>query len=131
MPTGNHVAIGSVDKSITHTAHGGQIYDDLTVWLWELDEPKQKEVRQPFYSHFDGHTLPVTAIEFSQDGSHMPSCSFDNTVRVWNVFNGKCDHVFKGHYHHVLDPHFCPAGHCIIVSRSYDSLGLWYTNIKV
>ena len=37
-----------------------------------------------------GHTGYVNGVAFSGDGSQLASCSFDETVRVWDVASGEC-----------------------------------------
>ena len=40
---------------------------------------------------FAGHTAPVSAVKFSPSKNTLVSCSWDGTVRIWNLFEGsKC-----------------------------------------
>jgi WD40 repeat protein len=50
----------------------------------------------PFHLHLlEGHTEPVRAI--AAHGRFCVSGSYDHTVRVWDLVNGTCLHVLKGH----------------------------------
>ncbi len=46
--------------------------------MWSLETQK-----------LEGHTSPVTAVAFSQDGSLLASASHDQTVRLWNPATGQ------------------------------------------
>jgi WD40 repeat protein len=124
-PRGTHAAIASVDRSITHTAHGSHLSEEISIWLWALNGQEEGTPDNGQYaSHFDGHDLPVTSIAFSDDGTKMASCSFDRSVRIWDVFTGKCQDVLEGHEHHVVTAQFSPDGRTL-VSKSYNEFRLW------
>ncbi|KAG2136357.1 uncharacterized protein EDB93DRAFT_785679 [Suillus bovinus] len=60
----------------------------MTVRLW--DTGTGKPISQPLLGHTDG----VTSVSFSQNGTHIISCSYDGTVRVWHTVIGKSkDHA--------------------------------------
>lgn len=101
--TGSHVALGSVEQSITHTAHSSYINDDVTIWLWELEGQVDNQSSRPFFSHFHGHKLPVTSIAVSNDSNRMASYNSDRTIRIWDVYSGECESILEGHEHYVLD----------------------------
>lgn len=42
-----------------------------------------------------GHTDRINWASYSPDGSHIVSCSDDNTIRVWDATSGRCVQVFK------------------------------------
>jgi WD40 repeat protein len=57
-----------------------------------------------------GHAEDVMCVRFSPDGTLLASASYDKTVRLWNVTNGKALHIFKGHTNRVFSVAFSPDG---------------------
>ena len=51
---------------------------DATIRLWQCVEGR-------VWARLEGHTGPVTAVGFSQDGNQIFSLAGDKTVRVWNT----------------------------------------------
>lgn len=43
------------------------------------------------------HTNSVWSVAFSFDGKQLASCSFDQTVRIWDISTGECSQVLQGH----------------------------------
>jgi WD40 repeat protein len=46
---------------------------------------------------FEGHSNSVISVVFSPNGTLVASGSIDNTVRVWDVQTGKCEHTLESH----------------------------------
>ncbi|KAG1802941.1 uncharacterized protein HD556DRAFT_1333270 [Suillus plorans] len=65
----------------------------MTVRLW--DAATGEPIGQPLM----GHTSSVTSVSFSPDGTHIVSCSFDGTVRLWYATIRKSlqDHAEEDH----------------------------------
>jgi WD40 repeat protein len=70
--------------------HFAQANGPGTVRLWDV--ATGKELRA-----FRGHTLEVTSVVFSQDGTRLLTSSFDKTVRLWDVARGEECQRFVGH----------------------------------
>src|SRR5271166_3059692 len=57
-----------------------------------------------------GHEENVRTIAFSPAGKTLASASFDETVKLWDVSNGKEKATFKGHEREVCSVAFSPDG---------------------
>jgi WD40 repeat protein len=125
-PEGNRAAIANVDRAVAITAHGTHVTEEVTIWLWNLNEKEEEVDTNQYVTHVDcdGHSLPVTSIAFSSDGTRMASSSFDRSVRIWDLFSGKCEAVLEGHEHYALKAQFSTDGKAL-VSRSYHEFRLW------
>ena len=64
-------------------------------------------------------------VEFSKDGLHLISCSFDQTIRLWEVPTGKCLYTFFDHKGPVMDLCFSPDGKTFASASSDESVKLW------
>ena len=70
-----------------------------------------------------GHTNFVFCVNFNPQSNLIVSGSFDESVRIWDVRDGKCLKSLPAHTEPVSAVHFNRDG-TLIVSSSYD--GLWY-----
>jgi len=60
------------------------------------DSSTTNSTRDQFLLHTcQGHNAAITATVV--DGGKCVSGSEDNTVRVWDISSGECEHVFEGH----------------------------------
>jgi len=57
-----------------------------------------------------GHTLEVSSLAFSQDGTYLASGSDDTTIRLWLLENGTTTATLEGHTDMVLGLAFTPDG---------------------
>jgi cytochrome c len=72
----------------------------------------------------EGHTAPVASIAVSPDGKLLASASWDHTVRLWPLPEGK-PRVLEGHTQNVNGVAFTPDGK-FVVSAGYDAtLRIW------
>ena len=60
---GNYMASGGVDRSII---------------LWN---PEKGQI----LSRLEGHTYPITSLEFTNDGEKLVSCSSEGMIKVWDL----------------------------------------------
>lgn len=55
---------------------------DKTIRLWDLRSPFENEF-------FQGHTLEVSSLCYSNDGKILASAGIDNAVKLWEAETGK------------------------------------------
>ena len=72
-----------------------------------------------------GHSGAVSSVAFSPGGELLASGSWDETVNLWRVDDGKLMHTMTGHSHWIQSVAFSPDGQ-LIASGSYDkTIKLW------
>jgi len=73
-----------------------------------------------------GHEAEVFCCEFSPDGRHLATGSFDKTINLWNVY-GDCENygVMKGHANAVLECHWSSDGTQLYTCSADKSVCVW------
>jgi len=98
---------------------------DKSVIVWQLSREEGK-CGQP-KKRLTGHSHYVQDVAISSDGMFALSGSWDGTLRLWDLNNGKTTRTFVGHTKDVLSVAFS-ADNCRIVSGSRDkTINLWNT----
>lgn len=72
-----------------------------------------------------GHTSGVHTVAFSPDGRSLVSGSDDNTIKLWDVSNGREIRTLKGHGEVVRSVAFSPDSHSVATGNSDGTLKLW------
>jgi WD40 repeat protein len=72
-----------------------------------------------------GHTDQVTSIAFSPDGRTLASGSLDNTIKLWNVADGRELRTLMGHRSWVFSVAFSPDGHALASGSADETVKLW------
>ncbi|RUT04073.1 hypothetical protein DSM106972_049870 [Dulcicalothrix desertica PCC 7102] len=75
-------------------------------------------------NQLQGHTNAVRSANFSLDGQHIVTASFDNTARVWDI-RGKQLAVLNGHTGAVLNASFSPDGQRIVTASKDNTARVW------
>ncbi len=74
---------------------------------------------------FLGHDFLLTSAEFSPDGAHVVTASFDTSVRMWNVETGDLERLFTGHTVQVNSARFSPDGQRVISACWDGTARIW------
>lgn len=72
-----------------------------------------------------GHLNVISAIDFSQDGTLLASCSFDQTIRIWDIQTGQCLQICRGHTSSVWSVVFSPCGQMVVSGGSDETIKFW------
>jgi WD40 repeat protein len=73
-----------------------------------------------------GHTDSITSVSFSPDNSRIVTCSWDETVRLWDAATGQpIGEPLRGHTNSVLSVAFSPDGTRIVTGSSDKTVRLW------
>lgn len=73
------------------------------------------------------HTEQVNTIAISPDGTKLASGSSDNTIKLWNLEQGKVIHTLKGHSDFVWSIAFSPDGDILASGSRDQTIRLWNT----
>ena len=65
-----------------------------------------------------GHTNTIRQIVWSPDGQTLTSCSWDQTIQLWNAQTGQHLHTLKGHSEAVYSVAWSPDGAMLASSSS-------------
>ena len=71
-----------------------------------------------------GHRGPVTAVDFSSDGTRVATSSEDNDARVWDARTGEPLLTLRGHFNAVRDVDFSPDGRWLVTAGP-QTAALW------
>jgi WD40 repeat protein len=72
-----------------------------------------------------GHGDRVWQVRFSADGQLLASCSYDDTIKLWNPHTGKCLRTFVGHEGAVTSISFSPDQQQLISGSFDQTIKIW------
>lgn len=77
---------------------------------------------------FSGHTNQIVDIQVSPDGRSLLSCSYDETIRLWDIASGNEVHCYKGHGNWVKAISFSRDGKKFVSCSLDGNAKVWDTN---
>ena len=92
--------------------------DDFQIYVWSVKSGRLLEV-------LAGHEGPVSGMRFSISNSLLASTSWDKTLRIWDVFEGKGRTEPMAHSHDVLALSYRPDGKQIATSTLGGQIYFW------
>jgi WD40 repeat protein len=60
-----------------------------------------------------GHSREISTVDISRDGHYGITGSYDKTIRQWNLINGSCEKIYKGHKTLITAIRYSPDGRYI------------------
>lgn len=72
-----------------------------------------------------GHTLGISAVDFSPDGRYVVSGSYDGTICIWEAENGNPVYGPFGHTGSILSAKFSPDGTRVIAGSRDHTIRVW------
>jgi WD40 repeat protein len=72
-----------------------------------------------------GHDNPVRRAEYSPDGAHILTASYDDTSRIWDARTGAEILAFKGHGNAVFSAHYSPDGNRVVSTSADHTARVW------
>ncbi|KAK9378685.1 WD40-repeat-containing domain protein [Kockiozyma suomiensis] len=74
--------------------------DDQTMYLWNLFPNgivSEEACNSKPVARMVGHQKPINHVAFSADGRVLASCSFDNSIKIWDGMTGSFLTTLRGH----------------------------------
>lgn len=115
-PTPTQFGSLAVDASGDIVVAGG--LDNFQIYVWSLKTGRLLDA-------LAGHEGPVCGLMFSPTQPLLASCSWDRTVRIWDVYDGQGGLETLEHNHDVLTLTYRPDGKQLASATLDGSIHLW------
>ncbi|KAJ3025926.1 UNVERIFIED_CONTAM: hypothetical protein HDU68_006456 [Siphonaria sp. JEL0065] len=79
-------------------------------------------------SQYVGHKSIVTDVHFTKDDTHIVSCSFDRTIKIWNSQSASCEKTLTGHTDSVMSCDVTLDKRYIVSGSTDNTVRLWDFN---
>jgi len=101
---------------------------DKTIISWNLKaDSANPDIAGTPKRSLQGHNHIVNDVVLSSDGAFALSCSWDGTLRLWDLSTGQTTKTFKGHSKDVLSVAFSSDNRQIVSGSRDRTLKLWNT----
>jgi WD40 repeat protein len=81
--------------------------------------------RQQSLYVYQMHTTEISALTWSPDGIRIASADINNTIHMWNAFDGGNASVHKGFSHMILNILWSPDNRCLAVADEVQAVQFW------
>jgi serine/threonine protein kinase/tetratricopeptide (TPR) repeat protein len=129
------LGLAMVHHRLGDEATAGQWYEKATQWIGQHGSPTgllrlraeaaEALGRTRVLRSFKGHTEAIHGVALSADGSRAITCSFDGSLRCWNLDSAKEEGCLKGHAGRVLCVALTPDGSRALSGGDDRPVRLW------
>jgi DNA-binding SARP family transcriptional activator len=91
---------------------------DGAILLWDVRKVGMQHAVPLSYHRLPGHSVGITALAFTPDGSGLASGSSDGSLALWDVATGTLQHKLNGHTAVITTVTFSPAQDTLISGSS-------------
>ncbi|MGF1934190.1 MAG: beta-propeller domain-containing protein [Nostoc sp. ChiQUE02] len=90
-----------------------------------LKPSERKENRAIEVNTLEGHSSTVNSIAYSPNGQQLASASWDKTIKIWDVTNGKLLKSLSGHSNLVYSVAYSPNGQQLASASEDKTIKIW------
>jgi WD40 repeat protein len=100
---------------------GGDLGKNGVAHLYDARNPKDDKIIRSFL----GHTNVIMSAAFHPDGTRLATASWDGTIKIWDVAEGKELRTLVGHAKSVTSVAFSPDGSRLASAGADRTVRLW------
>lgn len=93
------------------------------IWWWSLENYTVKSVLKE-------HTSSVWGLTFSPDSSRLLSCSYDQTVRAWDVASGQCTLQLRGFENRLFKIETLGSTDSVLITETEGVVHVWQVGAR-
>jgi len=100
---------------------------DKTIISWQIEREAANESAGVPKRSLQGHAHFIQEVVLSSDGTFALTCSWDRTLRLWDLSTGETTKTFVGHKGDILSVAFSADNRQIVSGSRDKTLKLWNT----